>query len=269
MGVDMSDPLRKTLVGGAHEGSGVKKSVDGGITWTDITAGTSGWTNFPVVINAQIFLVGSTNSGISRTTNGGSSWTKVSSTSVNNGGARVDPNGDIYFVASTGQAILKSADQGATWTSITKTGDGSGFDAPIIMPDNSIVARGAGALMQCSDGKTWKTVGSALPSTGLTNGQIAYNSVSQSFFVAFWNCNSTVPSNAIWKQDFPTQASPGAIRNHQKNLTVPAVTVVVLNGRSSSTANAKTVAVFNLYGQQIQPTRRAGAGVSIVQTRAW
>jgi photosystem II stability/assembly factor-like uncharacterized protein len=208
MGVDMSDPLRKTIVGGAHEGSGLKKSTDGGNTWSDITAGTSGWTNFPVVVNSQIFIEGSTNSGIYRTTNGGSSWSQVSTSSVTNSEACIAPNGDIYFIKAGSQAMLKSTDQGATWTSLAKSGDnGATFDNPIVMPDNSIVAAGAAGLIQCSDGKTWKTIVATLPSTGLIKGQIAYNSVAKSFYMYFWDCTSKVPAGAIWKFDYATETS--------------------------------------------------------------
>ena len=74
------------------------------------------------------------------------------------------------------------------------------------MPDGSIVAIGQKVLVQCSDGKTWKPIGSPLPSTGLLQGNLAYNSVAGAFYVAFWDCTTKVPAKAIWKQDFAASA---------------------------------------------------------------
>jgi hypothetical protein len=201
LGVDFTDPHRKTIVCGSHESSGVKKSTDGGATWTDITAGTSGWTNFPVVIDAQTYVEGGTNgAGIFRTTDGGGSWTKVSAVSPS-----WDPllasTGSIYFAAGN-QAVVRSDDRGATWISMTKPGDGNGYYTPVEMPDHSIVAIGQGKLVQCSDGSTWKTIVATLPSNGMTLGNIAYDSAGQAFFMAYWDCNATVSASALWKFDY-------------------------------------------------------------------
>jgi hypothetical protein len=200
----MSDPLRETIVAGAHEGSNLNKTNNGGNTWTNITAGTSGWTQYPVVVNAQTYFFGSQNGGgIQRTTDGGGNWTKVCSTNPF-WNPLITSKGVIYFQALGNSALLKSTDQGVTWISMPKPGDGSAYDnfyTPIEMPDGSIVATGPSNLVRCNDGKTWATLaGSTLPNVGgNTKGCIGYNRVTKAFFMAFFNCNSTIPSNAIWR----------------------------------------------------------------------
>jgi hypothetical protein len=204
IGIDMTDPQRKTIVLGAHETSFLVKSTDGGATWTNITSGTLGWTNFPVVIDAQTYVLGSINGGIFRTTNSGTSWTSVS-TLKPGWDPLVTSKGDIYFAADGNQAVIRSTDKGLSWTSMAKAGSGSGWYTPIEMPDGSIVAIGQNTLVQCKNGTTWTAIGSAFPSgTPGNKGNIGYNSATSTFFMAFWDCNTTVPANALWKETCTT-----------------------------------------------------------------
>jgi photosystem II stability/assembly factor-like uncharacterized protein len=208
LGIDMTDPQRRTIVAGWHEGSNLQKSTDGGKTWTKITANISGTTSFPVVLDAKTYILAGSG-GIWRTTNGGSNWSKVRP-EVAGWVPLVASDGCIYFNVNNNQAVLKSADRGLTWTSMAKPGkQGANNYSPVEMPDGSIVAIGQKTLVQCGDGKTWKPIGSPLPSTGLTQGNLAYNSVAGAFYMAFWNCTPTIPAKAIWKQDFAVPASEG------------------------------------------------------------
>jgi photosystem II stability/assembly factor-like uncharacterized protein len=265
MAVDMTDPQRKTIVSGGHEGANLNVSTDGGVTWTNITAGTSGWTNFPVVINAQTFIEGGSNGGgIYRTTNGGTNWTKVSSMSPG-WNFIVAPDGSVYCAASGNQSILKSTDQGATWTSISKPGSGAPC-GPIAMPDGSIVALGQNALVQCSDGKTWKQIGSTLPSTGLTMQRIAYNSVARSFYMSFSDCNSTVPAGAVWKEDVVSSSIIGESKKADHLHPVSnGSAVIVAAGHRVSVSTAGYAGLYDLFGRRIQSARWTGNGIAVVR----
>jgi hypothetical protein len=211
IGVDMTDPERKTIVIGAHETTNVHKSTDGGATWTNITAGLSGFTSFPVVVDAQTYILGS-NAGICRTVDGGASWTLVSSL-VMNWNPLIASDGTVYAVTNSNQAIVKSTDDGASWTVVNKPGTNMWIAcySPIELPDGSIVAVGNNSLVRCADGSTWTTLVRSWPAGqgGLTQGMIAYNSVAGAFYMAFYNCNSVVPANAVWRYDTLITGSGG------------------------------------------------------------
>ena len=265
MGVDMSDPLRKTIVVGSHESSGIRKTADGGSTWTDITAGTSGWTNFPVVLSSQIFLVGGANgAGVFRTTNAGSGWTKVSSVSPS-WDPLVTSNGTVYFTAG-GSTVLRSSDQGATWTAMTKASNTQGGNyAPIEMPDGSIVTLGANSLIQCSDGKTWSTIVNSWPAgvSSLLQSNIAYNSVEKAFYVSFWDCTQTVPAKAIWKYGMSSSGTTVRERLNRSSAISGKNKIVVTNGQRIFASTE----MFNLFGRKLQSADKAGIGISIARVR--
>jgi hypothetical protein len=265
IGVDQTDPQHKTIVEGSHESSGISKTIDGGATWTSITAGTSGWTNFPVVFNAQTFLIaGSNGAGVYRTTNGGGAWTKVSTVSPS-WDPLVTSNGTVYYTAG-GSTVLRSSDQGATWTTMTKASNTQGGNyAPIEMPDGSIVTLGANTLIQCSDGKTWTTLVNSWPAgvSSLLQSNIAYNSIAKAFYVAFWDCTQTVPAKAIWKYDM---SSSGTTVKTGLNRS-PAISgknkIVVVNGQRIS----QSTEMFNLFGRKLHSADRTGNGISIARVR--
>jgi photosystem II stability/assembly factor-like uncharacterized protein len=266
LGVDMTDPQRKTMVAGWHEGTGVNKSTDGGATWVSIGSSFSGWTNYPIVINSQTFILGCVKDGIFRTTNGGTSWTKVS-TLLPGWNPLIASNGTIYWTASGNQAILKSTDQGVTWTSMAKPGNNqANYYTPMELPDGSIVAVGQTTLVQCSDNSTWKTICSAFPNpSGLTLGNVSYNAGSGSFFIAHWDCSNAIPAQAIWKHDFGTTAikknrqeinSSGSLINHHS---------IAVIGSHSSLSNHSSREVFDAYGRKLQLTHQAGNGIVILR----
>jgi photosystem II stability/assembly factor-like uncharacterized protein len=262
--VDMNDAERKTLVYGAHEGISLMKSLDGGNTWTSIAAGISSWTNFPVVFSPSIYVVGSANGGIYRTTDAGSAWTKVSSVS-----AAWDPlvasNGAVYFTAAGNQAILRTTNQGATWTSMTKPGASANQYTPVEMPDGSIVAIGSTSLVQCSNGSSWTAITGGLPSApGKTMGNLAYNSVAKSFYIAFWDCGSTVPSNAIWKLDYSASVSIDKKQSSFSRSSASSQNIIIVGGQQSASNVTALSRLYDFSGKKISPTIQKAKGVVII-----
>ena len=125
--VDFTDPARKTLLISRHESPNIYRSVDGGQTWTDLSASLPAGINFatgPYVVNAQTYLLGSKSgpkSGILRTTDGGKTWAPVHQGGVLGQPLVSKPDGALYWVLESG-GVIKSTDKGATWTQVTRNG---------------------------------------------------------------------------------------------------------------------------------------------------
>jgi hypothetical protein len=201
IGVDFTDPQRKTLLAGAHETSQkVWRSTDGGAAWTNVgTSLPSGNSLCPFVVNAQTYLVNlaSGSTGIYRTTNGGTSWTQVSSL-VGDMNLLKTSDGQLYWGLKNGGMAKGSAD-GVTWTSLSSSGARASTH-PIELPGGKIATIGSSNIRISGDqGATWKSAASPLPISNPIG--IAYNSVRGCFFVFYWDCNAVVPNNAIWRYD--------------------------------------------------------------------
>jgi photosystem II stability/assembly factor-like uncharacterized protein len=269
IGVDFTDPLRKTIVIGAHETTRVAKSTDGGTTWTDITAGLTGSTSYLIVIDANTFVLSSINGGIFRTTNGGTTWTKVSPYFATWTLLQAS-DGAYYGVVMGNQAIIKSTDQGQTWSQKAKPGVNiySPMFTPVEMPDHSIVAIGANTLTRSTNGGTsWSAIGDPFPSpAGLGLQGIAYNSISQSFFLTYTDCNSTVPANAIWRLSYSTGTTNG---NNALKAGAPSWSknTILMTGSLSRVKPGNRAAIFDLYGRRVQPMKRSADGIVIARFR--
>jgi photosystem II stability/assembly factor-like uncharacterized protein len=266
IGVDFTDPLQKTIVIGAHETTRVAKSTDGGSSWIDVTAGLSGSTSYPIVIDANTYVVSTANNnGIYRTTDGGATWSKVSA-----GGAPwtmlIASDGSYYGTLTGNQAIIKSTNQGQTWSQMAKPGINiySPMYTPVEMPDHSIVAIGSSTLVRSTNrGSSWSAIGDPFPApAGLGIQGIAYNSVSQSFFLTYTDCNSIVPANAIWRLTYPSSSKVGekvrgvGSRSSSQRL-------FVMTGNRLETRGGKNGAMFDLYGRKLETTANRTHGIAI------
>jgi photosystem II stability/assembly factor-like uncharacterized protein len=207
--VDFSDPERKTLVVGTHgERQKLYLSKDGGTTWDNIGLNLpveAHNSETPVVIDATTYLVGACGNsgdgqcGIFRTTDSGQTWKMQTDMKVSHYGAPLrTKDGIIYWPMLTDEGLLKSTDGGVTWTQITKrTVVGV---TPIELPDGSVVAVGEDHLLRTTDGAaTWQPIGEPLPFSLLQNnsGAITYSASLKTFFYTKWNCDATVPADAV------------------------------------------------------------------------
>jgi hypothetical protein len=205
--VDLSDPLRMTLLAGGHEQKQtLYRSIDGGGTWTNVGLNLPAGTNFctnALVIDKNIHLVGCSGyaggtDGVFRTTDGGKTWAHPSAAS-----AAASPlwasDGTIYWALIYDNGLIKSTDQGNSWTQPIKNGVLKTVH-PIELPDGRIVAAGPNTLMISSDkGETFKPLGPKMPFLPNT---ITYSPYRNAFYIEQFDCKNLVLPNAISRSGF-------------------------------------------------------------------
>ena len=105
--------------------SNLRKSTDGGTTWTDLGIDTDTDYAEPLTIsrgNHNLLLVIKTSGIVSRSTNGGTTWTDVLTPGASLSAITFAPSDDHHaYVGSTGGRVWHSADRGVTWTELDTT----------------------------------------------------------------------------------------------------------------------------------------------------
>lgn len=204
LGVDFTDPQRRTLVVGLHEQvRSVHKSTDGGQTWQkigDSLPEDSNHSSDPIVLDGRTYLINTAGWapkktwGIYRTEDGGVTWTKVSDLGTS-GRALVAADGAIYWSICYGNGLVKSADQGRTWQKLS----GPARFGPIQLGPGKIAALGGQQVYVSPDGgQTWEKLADPLPFK--PNG-IAYNPRNESLYA--WRSTEKKVPDAIFRWDPP------------------------------------------------------------------
>jgi photosystem II stability/assembly factor-like uncharacterized protein len=207
IGVDFADPQRKTLLAGGHEQSQLlRRSTDGGATWTNIGGTLPAGVNCTniLLLDAQTYLIGCErgNPGILRSADSGASWTTVSAF----GGARQPlraSDGTLYWANGDDASIARSSDDGVTWEKVVITAGKGGYPIhPIELPDGRIVTLGHDHVVVSADrGDTWSLASSTMPYTDSFG--VVYLAPRKSFFVWHWTCGQTAPVPDDGVMQFP------------------------------------------------------------------
>lgn len=217
VGIDFSDPDRKTLLASGHEQ--VHKlylTTDAGKTWQEIGDNLPSDVQvcgYPVVLDSATFLLGCGNygggmPGILRSEDGGMTWARVSD---HGGGALMmtASDGTMYWASVNTDGIVKSTDQGKTWSDALGAGQLLQV-APVELPDGRIAAVGKAEVVISEDqGEHW-TLASAPYPTSKANSScstppcdydpltLAYSN--KQFHISHWTCGTEpvpVPDDAV------------------------------------------------------------------------
>jgi photosystem II stability/assembly factor-like uncharacterized protein len=207
--VDLSDPLRRTLLAGLHEQTGMLRSHDGGQTWTKISTSLppdAGFTTSPFVVDSHTFLVGTNkakNAGVFRTTDDGGTWTRVFPSAVTGQPLRTN-DGILYWVVDGSGGVIKSTDGGATWTAAAPAGTVEPLAPSLVeLPGGAIAAVGNKTIIVSKDrGHTWAQISPTMPyrPVGMT-----FSPAAQDFYIWYFSCDpkgdNAVPPDAIMRFD--------------------------------------------------------------------
>lgn len=197
---------------------GVRKSVDGGITWS---VGNNGLTNLDILklaidASGPQTVYAATPAGLFRTADGGATWGIVPALSGGIGTVAADPNrsGVIYawvFNNLANGSVRKSTDGGATWATILSA-TAAVFNITID-PGNSdilyVPSVGHGASKGTDGGQHWSAMAALTPAAiwtlalDPTNSQILYAGTNQD---GIWK--STDAGNT-WQQAGSPGSFPG------------------------------------------------------------
>lgn len=195
LGIDFTDPDRRTMLLGMHEqGNKLYLSVSGGRTWrliTDNLPPLTGSTPNNAVIDGNTYMLQNTGgalAGILRTTDGGRTWTRVCDQSPDQP-PLITSRGIIYWKAADG-GLLRSTDRGATWVHIPSPANTCPIEA-----SGLIVCVGNRQLYASKNGgATWGTLGPPMP---FAPAGVAYNNVRKAFYI--WRMTLEPTSSAIYR----------------------------------------------------------------------
>ena len=153
----------------AVRGNGIWKSIDRGVTWSQI-ASTAGNGSFSFVNRLLVnpvdenLLLAATNSGLFRTTNGGGNWSAVLTP-----GSRVQHlianpvNFQTQFAGVNARGVYRSLDGGITWTFMSSLANGSRVELAIAPSDTARIyavqelGSQSALCVSTDDGATWST----------------------------------------------------------------------------------------------------------------
>ena len=206
-------------------GTGVFKSVNGGLFWTSASAGLSpSFVRVLVIdpLSPDVLYAGTDRDGLFKTNDAGATWSRLTGlfANLNVTALAADPLAPLTIYAGTspsgdpsGGGIFRTRDGGSSWIELeTKISNAPVNTLRIDPSDPSVVyattSAEAGVLKSTNGGESWAPANAGLPTTGA--GSFALDPTSPS--TAYVSTNSGVYRSrdgaATWS---PTALSSGAV----------------------------------------------------------
>jgi hypothetical protein len=208
LSIDFSDPARNLMLMGGHEApQAVYRSKNGGSSWSLIGSAlpTDIQCTFPLIIDAQTYLVGCSGAGgsnvIYRTSNGSASWTQTGDAGGSAAPLRTS-EGTLYWAASNPNGLVRSSDEGKTWSALLGRNVVRNT-TPIELPDKRIATLGEHAVVASSDqGATWSAITAPYPYEDAVG--LSYSPFQKALYIWRSQCGASspeVPDNSIMAFD--------------------------------------------------------------------
>lgn len=180
---------------GETQNNGVRRSLNGGVSWSSATSGLSGsgaWVG-PIISHpdsAEIFYTA--RAQVFKTTNAGGNWFPISSgTSGTIRELAISRSEPAIMYATSGALVFRSTDGGYNWGSVTSGLPNRTITSVYVHPESSSTAFltfsgfGAGKVYKTTNmGTSWISISGNLPDTPVNDILVYYPGVSTSTYLA-------------------------------------------------------------------------------------
>jgi len=150
----------------AADFSNLKRTTDGGATWSNINLGLS-----PISVraiekksNGHIFLA--TNNHVFRSPDDGANWSRLTSGLTTGDVSSIAFANDGSVIAGTSAGAFRSTDNGDTWT-VASTSPASSMRVAVSNTGTLIGGTSTGAWSSTDNGATWSDVSAGLPDSNI------------------------------------------------------------------------------------------------------
>lgn len=211
--VDTTDPQRQVLLAGVHEETKLMRSVNGGQSWSDISANLPdgiGFTTAPLFVDSG-FLVGTYSgpeAGVYRTEDDGETWTRIFDQPVF-GGPVVNDDVIAWNIDDDRGGLAVSTDGGESFEAASSRPGGRSLTLADLGGGVLASASSDGVAITADLGNSWRTVGESLPFQPVG---VAYSPSRSSFFAWTFTCfsddaDNAVPPNSVMQLEIDLAAS--------------------------------------------------------------
>lgn len=200
--------VKGTMMFAGLASTGVQRSVDNGITWTESSNGLPTSTIYSLLVRGEYIFAATNGDGIFISSDNGNSWTPAGSfpnpSPLNKWVYTLALSGSTIYAGTFGDGIFQSTDNGALWTSSSTGLTPQAQSVKIIYPHGTALyagTQGGGSFRSLNSGSAWTDISVGLGSVDIK--AITVGGVSNSLLIVGTNGAGAYRSNdsgKTWKQ---------------------------------------------------------------------